>query len=363
MNGLEHELMGIQMDAPEKIVQMDVIPIPYELRQTIKSQQIFLLKSLSYSNALTLHSCPKRYQIDKLGGLIEEDEDEAPGTVHFAFGHALGAALQTLFIPGKTKNDALLAAFIAWNVPIWEELSKKKKSFWYVLRAIDLAEHLVAEIQAEGWEIAQFNDRPAVEYSFLINLPNDFRFAAHVDLILYHRERDVYRVIEVKTSGFNQIHEAVYGNSSQALSYSLVLDYIAKHHTTYDVLYIVYSCPSMQFYPLPYSKSHLAKAEWIRDILYDCETVDRFIATDYFPKRGESCYSFFRPCPYYGACGYSDSYLGVENPTTLAALVVKEKENTKIDKHNKKGYDLIITLEELVRDRLNALHPTIGEES
>lgn len=348
-----NNIITFTKDSPMHRPDMFIID-DFEETTTVVEKQAYLLKSISYSKSLTLHACPKRFQIDTLGGL-QDDEAETPGTVTFAFGHAVGAALQTLFIPGKTKQDAILAAFLAWDIPLWEELPKKKKSFWYVLRAIDLAEHLVKDIQSEGWIIAEFNDRPAVEYSFLIHLPNNFRFAAHVDLILYHPERNVFRVIEVKTSGYSQIHEAVFGNSSQALSYSLVLDYIAKHKTTYDVLYIVYSCPAMEFTLLPFSKSHLVKAEWIRDILYDCQTIEYFLKQDYFPKRGESCYDFFRPCPYFGGCGYSNEYLGINNEKILEKLILKEEQNTKIDKHNKKGYDLEISLEELVKDRLEIL--------
>lgn len=327
-----------------------------ESLQTVQDKKTFLLKNMSYSSNLTLHSCQKRWQLDKLGGSLNEDaEEEKPGSVTFAFGHAMGAGLQTLFLPGKTKQDAYLAAFLAWDVPLTDELEKKKKSFWYVLKAIDLAEHLVNEIKGEGWELASLDGVPAIEYSFVVHLPGDYRFAAHIDLILYHPEKDKYRVIEVKTTGFSHVHESVYGNSSQALSYSIVLDYLVKHKTSYDVLYIVYKCPSMEFELFSFPKSNLAKAEWIRDVLYDCRTIDHLLATNYFPKRGEACYSFFSPCPYYGGCGYGDEFLGVDNEKMFDRLVQQQVNNTKIDRHNKRGYDIEISLEELLKDRMLVL--------
>jgi len=316
---------------------------------TVRELQVFIFKNLSYSNNLVLHSCPKRWQIDRLGGSSSDDDEE---NVHFAFGHALGVGLQTLFVPGKSKNDAYLAAFMAWDIPIDAELPKKKKSFWYVLRAIDVAYHLVYELRAEGWEIAQFKDLPAFEYSFQIVLPNGYRYNAHIDLILWHPELQKYKVIEIKSSGFNQPHEAVYGNSSQALSYSIALDYLVQHQTSYDVLYLVYSCPSMEWLQFPFSKSHLVKVEWIREILYDCATIDNLIETNYFPKRGEACFNFMQPCPYYGGCGYADQYLGVEQREILERNAAKEIENTRIDKNNKRGYDVIINLEDLVADKM-----------
>lgn len=320
---------------------------------TIAKKKTFLLKNMSYSSNLVLHSCPKRRQLEALGGKVEEEEQK--GSVHFAFGHAIGAGIQTLFMPGKTKNDARLAALLAWDIPLTAELPEKKKSFWYALKAIDLAEHLVAEIQSEGWELATLDGVPAVEYSFVIKLPNGFRFAAHIDLILYHRERDKYRVVEVKSSGFKNIPEAIYGNSSQSLSYSIVLDYLVKHKTVYDVLYIAYSCPSMEFTMFAFAKSNLAKVEWIRDILYDCEVMQKLIDTNYFPKRGESCYAFFSVCQFYGSCGYGDEFLGLDNEKMLDALVKKQLENTQIDKNNKRGYDLELDLEELLKDRMLVL--------
>jgi len=316
---------------------------------TIKDKQVWLLKQLSYSNGLDLHRCPKKMQIHKLGGSVDEEEED---NVDFAFGHSLAAGVQTLFIPGKTKEDAQLAAFMAWDVPLDASKDRKKKSFWYVLRAIDLAVHLVAEIQNEGWVIANFNGVPGIEYSLTIHLPDGFRYNAHIDLILFHPVYQKYRIIEIKTSGFSIIHEAMYQNSSQALSYSIGLDYLVKHQTTYDVLYIVYSCPEMEFTQLPFSKSNLVKVEWIRDILYDCETIKGFIKANYFPKRGEACYDFFRPCPYFGGCGYADSYLGLDRPEVLDRLIEKEVKNQKIDRHNKRGYDIEIQLIDLIQDKL-----------
>jgi hypothetical protein len=303
---------------------------------------------------LNLHSCQKRWQLDELGGKVPEGEEEK-GSIHFAFGHAVGAGIQTLFLPGKTKQDAQLACLLAWDVPLDETLPEKKKSFWYALRAMDLAEHLVREIQTEGWELAVLQDIPAVEFSFVIDLPDGFTFAAHVDLILYHLGKDKYRIVEVKTDFMTTPNEAKYGNSSQGLAYSIALDYLVKHKTSYDVLYVIYSCPSMQFFMFPFPKSNLAKVEWLRDILYDCEIVKNLIKTNYFPKRGESCFNFFKVCPYYGGCGYGDEYLGINSEKILDVLIQKKQQNTKINQHNKRGYDIRIPLEELLKDRMLVL--------
>lgn len=317
---------------------------------TIKQKQEWILKNLSYSTNLTLHRCSKKWQIEKLGGAVGEDEE--PGSVTFAYGHAVGAGLQTLFLPGKTLNDAYLAAFMAWDIPLSEELPKKKKSFWYVLRALELAQFLVKDVQSEGWELAYFGEIPGIEFSYTLELPDGFYYRAHVDLILRHRVSGKYRIVECKTSGFSDIHEASFANSSQALSYSLMLDHLVKFNTAYDVLYFVWSCPAMQWVQLPFTKSALVKAEWIRDILYDCETIKGFLKTNYFPKRGEACYDFFRPCEFYGACGYGDQFLGVQQHETLDRIIQKELQNTRIDANNKRGYDIHITLNDLLRDRL-----------
>jgi len=332
-----------------QISQAVAVTLP--VLETVKEKQVWLLKQRSYSSNLVLHRCPKKLQLDTLAAMSGEGEEEEDN-VDFAFGHSLAAGVQTLFLPEATKEDAQLAAFMAWDIPLEEEKPKKKKSFWYVLRAIDLAVHLVAEIQSEGWVIADFNGTPGIEYSVKIHLPDGFKYIAHIDLILYHPVYKKYRIIEIKTSGFSVIHEAMYANSSQALSYSIALDYLVKHQTTYDVLYIAYSCPEMEFTMLPFSKSNLVKVEWIRDILHDCETIKGFIKTNYFPKRGEACYDFFKPCPYFGGCGYADSYLGIDRPEILDLLIEKEIKNQKIDKHNKRGYDIEIQLVDLIQDKL-----------
>ena len=42
----------------------------------------------------------------------------------------------------------------------------------------------------------------------------------------------------------------------------------------------------------------------------------------------ESCFDYFKPCQYFGTCGYSDQYLGLDN---------EEKFNTAIDMEMAKG--------------------------
>lgn len=57
------------------------------------------IRNLSYSSLLTLHSCPREFQLYKLGAdseglIIEEDETDSDQSITFAYGHAVGNGVQ-----------------------------------------------------------------------------------------------------------------------------------------------------------------------------------------------------------------------------------------------------------------------------
>ena len=81
---------------------------------TVEEKKIWMLHQMSYSSDNVLHSCPKKLQLYKLSANVSEDEQ--PGNLNFCFGHSVGAALQTLFLPGATRDDAYLAAFKYWDL-------------------------------------------------------------------------------------------------------------------------------------------------------------------------------------------------------------------------------------------------------
>lgn len=338
------------------------------LLQDYEGMRIILLKNISHSSLLTSHQCPRKFQLDKFRQ--EEDEEAEPGNIHFAFGHAVGAGIQRAFYPHATIEDCYLATFLAWDVDLFEAAEKKGKSFWHAIRAVDSAFHLAKSIQGDGWELAWFDlqsrdgtdggpvvcaePRPAIEYSFRVEFPNGYKYRGHIDLILYNKEKHKYRVVEIKTTGSTWINEAMYANSAQALSYDIVLDWLVKDAAGYEVLYMVYLAKIMEWQCLPFPKSRHAKAEWIRNVLHDCRTIESAIKDNYFPKHGESCFDFYSQCKYFGRCGFSDEFLGLSDPKRISEGIAREE---------KKVYQVDIRLQDLLKHQLLELEGELNDNT
>jgi len=188
-------------------------------------------KGLSYSRRGTLHACPRKFQLENIYNLgVGEDN------VHFAFGHAVAAGVQSLIEHPGNINRALLHCFTHWSLGIYENLDIKKKSLWYAVRAVQQfhKDMLMGKSAIlKQLEIAKFTDKegnikPAIELTFNIVCHDGYNYEGHVDLILYNPVTKTYLILELKTTGFNNINETMFKNSSQTIEYSVILDSIAN---------------------------------------------------------------------------------------------------------------------------------------
>lgn len=274
-------------------------------------------KGLSYSRQLVLHQCPKKYELDAkkaLKGRIE--------SVTFSYGHAVGAAVQST-LEGKTFNRVIVDAVMAYTHDEYDEGTDSekasKKSLWSALIA---AEEFYKRYHAGmysflgGWELARFTDRngieiPAVELTFVLDIGEGYSYEGHIDVVLYHPGKNRYMVVELKTTGSNNVSEASYKNSAQALGYGAVVDLIAsniKASASYDVLYLVYKSRQRELVPMIHKKTPALRIDWINSLLTDVHIIELYEELGY-PRHGESCYDFFRECEYYGQCTMSDEAL------------------------------------------------------
>lgn len=282
-----------------------------------------------------MHGCPKQFQLDKLGA-----RGPKFSSVTFAFGHAVGAGIQTL-LAGGHREQAIWAAFLKWDVALADELEKAKKSFYWTVHAIDKFIPYAQNILNE-WEVAYFNGKPAIELSFKLLLPNGFIYRAHIDIVLRHKLSGKFMVVELKTTGMSSVHPATFGNSAQALSYSLVLDKISEGESMYDVLYLVYKSKEQEVEPLNFTKNNLDKAKWIKNVLMDCQDVDRYIQEDFWPQYGENCVQYFQPCKYYEQCGLDDMFL----------LAPEDEILERIAEEDAKEYTFVFTLDDIIQQQL-----------
>lgn len=267
------------------------------------------IKDLSYSSTVTLHRCPRKFQLEKLA-----EENLRTSSVTFAFGHAVGLGIQ-MTLENRSQQEILMGMFQIWNVDLLDAEEKDKKSFWHAIHAVQKFAALRDSPLLADYELAYFNGKPAVELSFRISMMDGFRYRGFVDVVLRHKVTGELMVLELKTTKFSRVDEAQYKNSAQAIGYSIVLDAIAAGQSDYKVLYLIYKSTTCEFEPMVFRKSYSQRAIWIQQLIMDVQLVEYYEASGMYPMHGESCYDFFRPCDYFGVCGLStDKLVNLNKP-------------------------------------------------
>lgn len=297
--------------------------------------------NLSYSSLLTLHTCPRKFQLYKLNSKAEQAED-IPGSVTFAYGHAVGSGIQGI-LEHKPIGKVMFQEFLAWDLDLFAENAKQNKSFWGAMFALIQFQSMYSGGYLEGYELVEYEGKPACELSFVIHLPDGFKYRGFVDAVLRHRISGEVLVLECKTTNAATVNPAQYKNSAQAIGYSIVLDAIFPKLSAYKVLYLVYQTKSESFVQLPFDKSYYSRALWIRELLLDLEVIKMYEASEIYPMRGESCYNYFRECEYLQLCTLSTHNL--TSPLTVAS---QQKLEEQLD-----TFQIHVSLEDLIQAQLS----------
>lgn len=305
--------------------------------------------NLSYSSLLTLHSCPRKFQLYKLSAVPESEIDQS-SSVTFAYGHAVGTGIQDI-LEGRSEEETLWRHFLAWDVDLFSDNPKQNKSFWSAWIAIRQFANMRENGYLDGYELVWYEGKPASELSFSIALPDGFIYRGFVDAVLQHKDTQEVLVLECKTSSAAAVNPAQYKNSAQAIGYSIVLDAIFPALSSYKVLYLVYQSKASEYIQLPFKKSFYQRALWIQELLLDVEMIKMYEAASIYPMHGESCYSFFKECEYYNSCTLSTRH--------LTKSLTPEQED-KID-HELDRYQIRITLEDLITAQLSKEQHAVTE--
>jgi len=297
--------------------------------------------NLSYSSLLELHSCPRKLELSRLGSIAETSETQEE-TITFSYGQIVGLGIQ-LVLENKSEDEILWQMFLGWKPEFFADNPKQNKSFAHAVFAIQKFVALRSDGFLDDYELVIYNGKPACELSFLIHLPNKFKYRGFVDAVLRHKYTGAILVLECKTSSAQSLNPATYKNSAQAIGYSVVLDVMFPELSSYEVLYLVYSTKQLQYETLTFFKSYVQRARWIRELILDTEIIYTYAENDLFPMRGESCFSYFRECKYMGLCQMSTDKLVPEPSPTL---------QDEIDKKNSE-YQIQITLDDLINSQLS----------
>lgn len=242
-----------------------------------------------------------------------DDEVATIQNVTFAFGHIVGSGIQDV-LSGLSESEVIWRMYLAWHADLEDSHEKKLKSFYYAVYAVQKFISMREAGLLQGYELVSYNGVPACELSFRITFPDGFKYRGYVDAVLKHRETGKVLVLELKTTGMKYVKAATYKNSAQAIGYSIVLDAIFPTLSSYEVLYLVYMTTQMEYEIMPFTKSYLQRALWIRELVLDVELIKMYDAAGVFPMHGESCLAWGRECNYFGTCTLSTEHLVTAPP-------------------------------------------------
>ncbi len=257
---------------------------------------------LSYSTFNMLHSCPRKFNLLKIKNVNDVQAFEA--TKDTDYGSAFGVGVQE-YILTQDIEQAIWKAMLEFQ---YVDETKNKNAVGVVLGIQAFAKHW----NADDWELAYYNGKPAIELSFKIILDEETQdyYCGYVDVILINRKTRVAVVVEVKTTGIKMEDlRPYYQNSSQAIGYSIVLDAIVGKDAaaSWTLLYVVnqlkshtHPIPSIRI--LPFYKSKKDRLEWLLDTRIKYEQLLSYMEIDYWPKEGGSCMAYMKACPLFNLC-------------------------------------------------------------
>ncbi len=305
------------------------------------------LKQMSYSSSLSLHTCPRKYELYKLFALrapIIDTEEDSRRSVTFTYGHVVGQGMQDI-LAGFSESHILMNAFLMWDCDLLATDPFAKKDFFLALAAIKRFYKLRQSSDLQDYQILMYEGKPACELGCIIDLPDGFKYRLWIDAVLEHKVTGAIRVFEAKTTKYRAIDPAQFKNSAQAIGYSIVLDYLRPGLSSYDVLYSVYSSTSMEYTILVFAKTLLQRAHWLRNLLLDKNLVEMYSYPEgsHFPMYGESCFNFFHPCEYFGLCTMDTAKLAKPYSTADEARI--KSDNAK--------YHFHVSFDELVQAQLS----------
>lgn len=288
---------------------------------------------LSHSSLETFHTCERLWQIEKL--LVEGKAPE--DTEHTVFGRAYGVGIATYLLTQNSERS-LFEAWFAYQ----PELESEKKSIPHCISAL-LSAFPKLDSLLMDYEVAYFQDKPAVELSFRLDITEEYYFVGHIDVVLRNRWTGIYYVIDAKTTGLNLLDlSPLYANSGQTLGYSIAIDKIVgEKQASYGVGYVVGQINAAKYtaitHILTYEKTLLDRLQWFMSLGLDVKRLQQMAEINYYPRRGASCLRFNKPCRYFGTC----------NLTSLDSPRIREVDEIQ--------YDFQFHIDDLIEDHIKRI--------
>jgi len=255
---------------------------------------------VSHSSLSSLNTCERKFQLDKL--LVNDNEKDREDTAATTMGKAYGIGVAS-YLLNQDIDEAIFKTFLAFN----EEVSDLKRTPWtcisLLLSSVPVLDNLLMD-----WEVAVFQDKPAIELSFRIDIDPMFYYVGFVDVVLRNRWTGRYAPLDAKSTALMLDDlDPMFRNSPQVLGYSIVLDRIAGEALTeYDLLYLV-----AKIFPTPfkftvetktYPKTLQDRLQWLLTLALDIQRIHSMQEHGIFPLRGDRCIQYMKPCRHFGTC-------------------------------------------------------------
>lgn len=270
----------------------------------MSDQKVFPLR-LSHSSRSILHECERKFQLEKLLAGPKDKEESA----HFSYGHAMGAGVATYL----ATRDKELALYQCW-LNYWPVVEMDTKNQWTALYHL-MGAFKTLDTMLGAYEVAQFRGAPAVELSFKLIINETKYYVGHIDVVLKHKMTGKYYVLEIKTTGLGLLDlRPAYMHSGQAVGYSIALDKIVGEElSTYGVLYFVVQLPhpkaeskQCKYHVFDFPKTLVDRLNWFVALGLDVQHLEAMEQINVFPKRGDSCIKYNKPCVHFGTCSLQD---------------------------------------------------------
>ena len=158
---------------------------------------------------------------------------------------------------------------------------------------------------------------PAIEVPFEIRfkgltLPDGrgVSFIGYIDAIMQHYMTRMFRTLDIKTTRMHVPDStAKFKFDDQQIPYGIVVDHIAVGEIdSFEVLYL--DCyidlvePKVNMYPFMKTQDDIQ--EWVANKMLQLQNLQRFMASDYFPRTGGGCMFYNKPCRYLEPCTSRD---------------------------------------------------------
>lgn len=288
---------------------------------------------LSHSTLDLFNTCERKFQLEKL--LITDSvREDSPDTV---LGTAYGAAVAH-YLVNQDKDAALHHGWLAY----WPELENDKKSVPHYVNAFERSLHKLDKL-LDDYEVAFFKGKPATELSFRIDVSPEYYYVGYVDVVLKNRFDNTYFATDAKTTGLNLLDlSPVYQNSSQVLSYSIVLDAVVGSELAhYGCGYFVAQLKKdyeVEVHPLFFRKTLLDRLNWFITLGGDIKRLELAEELGFYPRRGGACLKYNRQCKFFGIC------------TLSSQDIPRKREVDTIE------YDFTFDLDTLIDDHLRRIN-------